>query len=848
MPIENGSNIERRPYQRKGRSAIISAVRDYLNDNMTQKENIALPTSIPLWMATGSGKTYTIGEALNKIFNLRNKYHPEISIKILVLNDRISLVNQFERDFRGGRDGKPGFLAEHPLHTKIYHSKTKNNNDIQNEVQDNKNSSKDEIHFATLQTAQTKELYQTIQPNIIIVDEAHILTWSERYDTLMKFYRPDENGRLPLVFLLSATMSPILHLINDPIITFGLAEYIASPYCPQVHYHLVTTNSRNQSEIDAIEQEIVRITEIEQLESKKAAIEQCKTNLEIQLKKTSMTNEDLIWDMLTRIKDRDHTIVFVNSIDSADKIASLINTQTNDPNTAVAIHSQIDETDESILDKYKDGTHKIIVAVNKLNQGIDLPQTKNVVFRRDTESDIIFQQQFGRWLRWDEVHIYDYVWGLRNLARIKGIYHAVDDIHKTKKDENPDDENHDNKKDDTQEGKNIDIDIQTMNSIDSNSTQINIENLLQQIQNIETSLHISDEKMIDDLRTELAKKGITNRKTLVEYNLKKFKDAFWISIIKKILDRPKLKQLWTQDLEDLSDKLWFESYEVWLKKELAMTVYTNRKKVFKRGITSRETLMEYGCTEFQNTFWTRIIKKILVGKILDRPKTKISTQDLEDLSDKLWFESYEVWFKKELEKEGTTNREKLVEYNIRKFQNTFWTSIVAKILDRQIDTIYIKDLEDLSDKLWFESYEVWLKKELTEQVYTNRKKVSKRGITTRKELVIECGAKEFQSTFWTSIVKKILDRPTLKQLSTQDLEDLSDKLWFESYNIWFKKELEEKSITNRETLVGYGARNFKDVFWTSIIKKILDIDEGLTSISIKDLEELSDILRPESSS
>ncbi len=73
-----------------------------------------------------------------------------------------------------------------------------------------------------------------------------------------------------------------------------LAEYIASPYCPQVHYHLVTTNSRNQSEIDAIEQEIVRITDIEQLESKKAAIEQCKKNLEIQLKKTSMTNEDLV--------------------------------------------------------------------------------------------------------------------------------------------------------------------------------------------------------------------------------------------------------------------------------------------------------------------------------------------------------------------------------------------------------------------------------------------------------------------------------------------------------------------------------------------------------------------------
>ena len=38
---------------------------------MNYKENIDLKTSIPLWMATGSGKSYTMGEMMNKIFKLK---------------------------------------------------------------------------------------------------------------------------------------------------------------------------------------------------------------------------------------------------------------------------------------------------------------------------------------------------------------------------------------------------------------------------------------------------------------------------------------------------------------------------------------------------------------------------------------------------------------------------------------------------------------------------------------------------------------------------------------------------------------------------------------------------------
>lgn len=76
---------------------------------------------------------------------------------------------------------------------------------------------------------------------------------------------------------------------------------------------------------------------------------------------------------------------------------------------AVGFHSKIDEEDGEILRQYNEGEKKVIVAVGKLNEGVDMPQTNNVVFWRDTESETVFKQQFGRGLRGDKVSVYDYV-------------------------------------------------------------------------------------------------------------------------------------------------------------------------------------------------------------------------------------------------------------------------------------------------------------------------------------------------------------------------------------------------------------------------------------------------------
>ena len=46
----------------------------------------------------GSGKTRVLAEVLRRVIRLRNKFAPNTPLNILVLTDRINLVDQLESD------------------------------------------------------------------------------------------------------------------------------------------------------------------------------------------------------------------------------------------------------------------------------------------------------------------------------------------------------------------------------------------------------------------------------------------------------------------------------------------------------------------------------------------------------------------------------------------------------------------------------------------------------------------------------------------------------------------------------------------------------------------------------
>ncbi len=113
------------------------------------------------------------------------------------------------------------------------------------------------------------------------------------------------------------------------------------------------------------------------------------------------------------------TIIFANSRDEADEIVEIINAQYGQE-VAISYHSSNDEKmlveqtgkKHTGLERFRDESDpiKIIVAIGKLNESVDVPTVENVVFWRGTDVAKIFLQQFGRGLRGDGmVNYYDYV-------------------------------------------------------------------------------------------------------------------------------------------------------------------------------------------------------------------------------------------------------------------------------------------------------------------------------------------------------------------------------------------------------------------------------------------------------
>jgi hypothetical protein len=71
---------------------------------------------------------------------------------------------------------------------------------------------------------------------------------------------------------MTATPDKILHLTGDPLVQFGLPEWIAHKDSPEVNYHLVTNNKITPEDIQQLHIEIVRISQIQDLQEKKKQI------------------------------------------------------------------------------------------------------------------------------------------------------------------------------------------------------------------------------------------------------------------------------------------------------------------------------------------------------------------------------------------------------------------------------------------------------------------------------------------------------------------------------------------------------------------------------------------------
>ena len=111
-------------------------------------------------------------------------------------------------------------------------------------------------------------------------------------------------------------------------------------------------------------------------------------------------------------------IVFCRSIKHAEKIDRLLKA---DGFASRALHSALDKKETTrILHAFRSGDLPILITVDMLNEGIDVPDVNLIVFLRVTHSRRIFIQQLGRGLRMAEgkqtVRVLDFVSDIRRIG------------------------------------------------------------------------------------------------------------------------------------------------------------------------------------------------------------------------------------------------------------------------------------------------------------------------------------------------------------------------------------------------------------------------------------------------
>ena len=355
---------EPRPYQQQAIEAINSKIM-YGGDRGL------------LLMATGLGKTRVAAGVIEQWINDRP------GDEILLIAPSLTLVPQLEASLW---PYLPKSVATHVL------------------VGSEKPSFQGGVTVATVQSMLNRGAEDRERFGLVVVDEAHHAP-ADGYRQLLSELAPR--------FVLGMTATPwrgderrLEDIFGDPTYTVSVVEGMQLGYLATVDYRMM---------VDSIDWDWVRTNLNSSL-----SIRELNRRLFIPERDDALVSK--IRQHLDRISDP-RAVVFCRSIDHADSIARRLQAE----GFAVhAIHSRLDRFDTTkILRDFRAGDVPIIVTVDMLNEGIDIPDVNLIAFLRVTHSRHIFVQQLGRGLRLSpeksEVRVLDFVSDVRRIAAARGL-------------------------------------------------------------------------------------------------------------------------------------------------------------------------------------------------------------------------------------------------------------------------------------------------------------------------------------------------------------------------------------------------------------------------------------------
>jgi superfamily II DNA or RNA helicase len=325
-------------------------------------------------MAMGLGKTRV---AVDQVVRLAPK-------RVLILADQEQIIKDHKPVFDAflGEKMKSGFFTG-----------------------DDKGGVWSDMVFATFQgMGRHRHKFEKDAFDMIIVDEAHH-SMAATYMSTLGYFEPK--------YLLGLTGTPdrtdwkdIRDVFGPPVVSITLAEAMRNGWLTPVDYRVITSDIDEQVLAEFMATHSGKLTKFELK----------KLNRDL-FKKLEL--EDTLKHLVQTVGNK-QTAIMCESIQEAEQVAYILRQW-----GYVAEGYHIRSDDNESLARFRLGTSQFLTAVNKMNEGVDVPELEAVAFLRSTDSKRIFLQQLGRALRLypnkKEALVLDYVASIDRIEMINSI-------------------------------------------------------------------------------------------------------------------------------------------------------------------------------------------------------------------------------------------------------------------------------------------------------------------------------------------------------------------------------------------------------------------------------------------
>ncbi|MDG0973339.1 MAG: type I restriction-modification system endonuclease [Crocinitomicaceae bacterium] len=378
-------------------------------------------------MATGTGKTRTmIGLCYRLIASGRFR-------RILFLVDRTMLGEQAAAAFNEVKiEGLQTFAQ-------IYDLK-----DLDQATTDLDTK----IHFATVQSMVKRIAYSDSPPSVgdydcIVVDEAHrgyILDKEMEEEEFILRDQLDFQSKYRMVldhfdaYRIGLTATPAIHtaeIFGEPVFNYSYRRAVIEGHLIDFEPPVVFKTKLSEEGIQWQKGDSIQIFDPEDNEIKDAGVTEDEIKVEIQGFNKQVINDSFNRTVLRELisnpdydidpESRKKTLIFAANNRHADMVVNILKEEYDemgallDADAIVKITGEVDQR-KDLLRKFKnDMFPSIVVTVDLLTTGIDVPGICNLVFLRRVNSRILYDQMIGRATRkCDEIgkdvfHIYDCV-------------------------------------------------------------------------------------------------------------------------------------------------------------------------------------------------------------------------------------------------------------------------------------------------------------------------------------------------------------------------------------------------------------------------------------------------------